>query len=49
MAVMSFEQIEITLHDVALGELSTDERYLYKMCTRVSNGNFFKLLKVVNI
>ena len=39
MPVISFEKIEITLPDVALDELSTDQRYLYEMCTGISNGN----------
>ena len=40
MPVISFEKMGITLHDAALDELSTDnQRYLYEMCTGISNGN----------
>lgn len=37
----SFQYIEITLPDVTLNELSTGQRNLYEICTRISKQKYF--------
>ncbi|KAK4881136.1 hypothetical protein RN001_004455 [Aquatica leii] len=38
MPVVNFENIEVTLPDVSVEELSTDQRYLYEICSGISKG-----------
>ncbi|KAK4883739.1 hypothetical protein RN001_000010 [Aquatica leii] len=38
MPVVHFENLEVTLPDVSVEELSTDQRYLYEICSGISKG-----------
>ncbi|KAK4875275.1 hypothetical protein RN001_011697 [Aquatica leii] len=44
MSVVNFESIEVTLSDVSVKELSTDQRYMYEICSGISKGIISLLL-----